>query len=102
LCALEVLCYRLKTPLAFCESNEIVVEANKRDSNVSKGKGAGPSAPTKEKPTKAERRATQEAQRAAKAAAKEAGNVYSGKHLRFRSDMFVRTLCQFVKLLDFY
>lgn len=61
---------------------------NKRDSNVSKGKEAGSSAPTKEKLTRAERRATQEAQRAAKAAAKDAGNVYSGKYLRCRSDMF--------------
>lgn len=55
---------------------------------MSKGKGAGPSVATKEKLTRAERRAAQEAQRAAKAAAKEAGNIYSGKFCVFISDMF--------------
>ena len=55
---------------------------------MSKGKGTGPSAATKEKLTKAERRAAQEAQRSAKAAAKEAGNIYFGKFCVFIFDMF--------------
>lgn len=71
-----------------CEFNaNIGAEMNKRESNVSKVKGAGPSALTKEKPTKAERRATQEAQRAAKAAAKEAGK-FPGKYIPCRGDIF--------------
>lgn len=55
---------------------------------MSKVKGAGPSVATKEKLTRAERRAAQEAQRAVKAAAKEAGNIFSGKFWVFISDMF--------------
>ncbi|XP_078177896.1 nagB/RpiA/CoA transferase-like superfamily protein [Carex rostrata] len=64
----------LVMPQPVAKTEPLVSETNKRDSNVSKGKGAGPSVATKEKLTRAERRAAQEAQRAAKAAAKEAAS----------------------------
>jgi hypothetical protein len=51
-----------------------VSEPNKRDLTETKSEGHPTSVPQKPKLSKAERRAIQEAQRAAKAAAKEAGS----------------------------
>lgn len=53
-----------------------VSEANKGDLAEIQNEGAPASIPQKQKTSKAERRAIQEAQRAAKAAAKEAGNYF--------------------------
>ena len=50
-------------------------ETNKGDLAEIRNEDAPASIPQKQKPSKAERRAIQEAQRAAKAAAKEAGNT---------------------------
>jgi translation initiation factor eIF-2B subunit delta len=52
----------------------LISEPIKRDLTEAKHEGAPTSVPQKPKLSKAERRAIQEAQRAAKAAAKEAGN----------------------------
>lgn len=52
-----------------------VSEENKR--SLAGNEGAPTSIPQKQKTSKAERRAIQEAQRAAKAAAKEAGNYHA-------------------------
>jgi hypothetical protein len=51
-----------------------ISEENKRGLSEIRNEGAPASIPQKQKTSKAERRAIQEAQRAAKAAAKEAGN----------------------------
>jgi len=53
-----------------------ISEENKRGLAEIRNEGALASIPQKQKTSKAERRAIQEAQRAAKAAAKEAGNYH--------------------------
>lgn len=58
-----------------CE-HKFVSEENKRGLAEIRNEGAPAFIPQKQKTSKAERRAIQEAQRAAKAAAKEAGNYH--------------------------
>jgi hypothetical protein len=54
----------------------LIAEPIKRDDTEAKNEGAPSAVPQKPKLSKAERRAIQEAQRAAKAAAKEAGSYH--------------------------
>lgn len=60
----------------YIRAHKFVSEENKRGLAEVRNEGAPASIPQKQKTSKAERRAIQEAQRAAKAAAKEAGNYH--------------------------
>jgi hypothetical protein len=60
----------------YIRAHKFVSEENKRGLAEIRNEGAPASIPQKQKTSKAERRAIQEAQRAAKAAAKEAGNCH--------------------------